>query len=268
MNSTIDGVGGFLADVFGGLLGDVVKQWRNRNLINSLAKTKEHLDKLGIPVENAKALPMGELYAIFEGMSKQDDPNLSDMWSALLANAMDPTKKIIIDPSLPKILEQMSGVDAVVLKFYSDSDTLHKKITAENTKSTQTLSSEELAPYQTFIHSEGENIRAQFPDEILSASIENLLRLGLLYVDLTPNESFTLVKAEIDRDYEVRVDVSELQDELSNIYYHMKTVANAGDDHQLIHTHKWRETLHHSLPYDITRTSVRLIDACTARYPN
>lgn len=60
MNSTVDGLGGFVADVFGGVIGDSVKQWRNRNLVASLAKTKSRLDEMGIPLANAKALPMGE----------------------------------------------------------------------------------------------------------------------------------------------------------------------------------------------------------------
>ncbi|MGF6157420.1 hypothetical protein M2267_002679 [Ensifer sp. KUDG1] len=34
---------------------------------------------------------------------------------------MNPDAKFIVDPSLPNILEQLSGVDAVILKFYHDS---------------------------------------------------------------------------------------------------------------------------------------------------
>ncbi|MBV5350159.1 hypothetical protein JZU71_03110, partial [bacterium] len=73
MNETWAGASGFIGDVFGGLVGDKVRQWRVRNLISALAATKAHLESFGISVDQAKALPMAELLVIFEGASKTDD---------------------------------------------------------------------------------------------------------------------------------------------------------------------------------------------------
>ncbi len=109
-----------VANVFGGLIGDAIREWRTRNLIRHLARTAEILEARGVSLDKAKALPMGEAYAMFEEASKQDDPTLAEMWSALLANAMDATKGVRIEPAFVATLRVISGVDAHVLRFFRE----------------------------------------------------------------------------------------------------------------------------------------------------
>lgn len=120
MNTTLDGVTGVIGDAFGGLVGDGIKQWRVRRLVDQLIKTKLHLEKQGIPIEKAKALPMAQALEIFEGTSKQEDTDLSAMWAALLSNSMNPNSTTFIDPSFPKILSSLSGLDAQILNYISE----------------------------------------------------------------------------------------------------------------------------------------------------
>lgn len=102
-------------DVWGGLLGDRIGQWKLRNLINSLERTARLFEAKGIPIENAKHLPNGELLLIFEGMSKSDDDELSSLWARLLANDMT-SSEATNSKMCASILEQMSSDVAVLFQ--------------------------------------------------------------------------------------------------------------------------------------------------------
>lgn len=128
---TAGGVMDSVSDVFGGLIGDAIREWRTRNLISRLARTAEILKAKGVPLDKAKALPMGEAYAMFEEASKQDDPTVAEMWSALLANAMDPAADVRIDPAFVATLRVMGPVEAKVLRLIRDFKIQRNKWVAE-----------------------------------------------------------------------------------------------------------------------------------------
>ncbi|CUW88410.1 MULTISPECIES: Abi-alpha family protein [Rhizobium/Agrobacterium group] len=264
-NLTVDGVAGVTREVFGGLVGDSLTQWRNRNLVTKLAKSKDHFDRLGIPIENAKALPKGELYAIFDGMSKQDDPQLSDMWSALMTNAMRPDIRFVLDPALPKVLEQLSGVDAVILKFYHDAVAIKEKSLAGKSAPDNRIRSADLDEHRRFVRDEGNKVISLFGEDIVSSSIGNLLRLGLFYVEGDFDGSTDLVKIEHGRYSEIVVNTSELKDELANIYYRLNLTYDNVDNHKLTHFYTHGTNHYHFLPYDMTRLANRLLEACTVK---
>ncbi|AEH89400.1 Abi-alpha family protein [Mesorhizobium opportunistum] len=196
MNTTLDGISGVLGDVFGGWFGDDVKQWRTRRLITTLIKTKEHLEAAGIPIENAKSLPMGELYAIFDGCSKQEDISLTEMWSALLANAMNPTNDKYIDPSFSRILGNLSGLDAAILKYIMDFNSKRDALFAKRReilndahvnkqmkggKSFDLMIDEIEKEFSDWADGEHQGQFKGFSVENISYSISNLLRIGLIY---------------------------------------------------------------------------------------
>lgn len=114
------GVMDTVSDVFGGLIGDAIREWRTRNLVSHLARTAEILKAKGVSLDKAKALPMGEAYAMFEEASKQDDPTVAEMWSALLANAMDPALDVKVEPAFVATLRAMGPVEANVLRLIRD----------------------------------------------------------------------------------------------------------------------------------------------------
>lgn len=262
-NLAVDSIGNLVGDVFGGLIGDRVKQWRNRNLVTSLAKTKEHLDHLGIPIDKAKVLPTGELYAIFDGMSKQDDPQLTDMWAALLANAMNPERNFVLDPSLPKVLEQLSGADAVILKFYHDAGAIKEPSPKNRNTTIDPTKTDTLENYRHFIQDEGDRILRLFGQEIASSSIGNLIRLGLLFVETSFDEHSTLVSVSVNRRSEFVVEDGELRDQLSHIYYRLNLASDNVEQHHLTHFTNYGGKERYFLPYDMTRLASRLIQACS-----
>lgn len=259
MNSTVDGLGGFVADVFGGVIGDSVKQWRNRNLVASLAKTKSRLDEMGIPLANAKALPMGEMYAIFDGMSKQDDPHLIEMWASLLAAAMNPDGPAL-DPAFTKILELLSGVDAVILTFQFEAEAIRRK----GIKDDKIVEPAALEAYRDFIEREGNIIVERFGSAIISSAVSNLIRLGLLTVESSFDASNNLIELSEGR-YGPQVEYPGLMDELNHIYYRLNLVSDNTEDHALTGHYVHRDKKTYFLPYDLTRLAFRLLSACLSK---
>lgn len=117
---TADGAMDIAGNIVGGLIGDRIREWRTRNLVSSLSRTADFLRAKGIPLDKTRALPMGEAYAMFEEASKQDDPTVQEMWSALLANAMDAGNDVRIEPAFVSTLRVIGGLEARVLRFDRD----------------------------------------------------------------------------------------------------------------------------------------------------
>ena len=117
IGATADGVISTAGNIAGGLLGDAIRDWRNRRLFDRAAETAEMLKRRGVDLEKVKTLPMGEVYALFDGATKEDDPGLASMWSALLANALDPAMDITVSKDIVGVLQQLTPKDAAVLEF-------------------------------------------------------------------------------------------------------------------------------------------------------
>ncbi|MGV1751521.1 Abi-alpha family protein [Agrobacterium sp. CG674] len=234
MNDTWGGFAAFSGDVFGGLVGDRIKQWRTRNLIDVLAKTRDHLAKHGVSIENAKTLPMGEVYAIFEGASKTDDVDLSDMWAALLSNEMNPSNKTSVDPSFQRILSELSGLDARIMHYLKRHENLSEERQSKRDEVLKpkgvALSNEEkerldIVEKLNFIKVEYEGKQKAARDEIvshystdnISYSVSSLVRLGLINNGSGGYAGDTLVQAGMRRG-EIELDTSGLRSELQWVW--------------------------------------------------
>lgn len=235
LNDTWTGASGFVGEVFGGLVGDRVKQWRTRNLVDSLVKTRDHLRKNGVEIENAKALPMGELYAIFEGASKTDDVDLRDMWSALLSNKMNPDKESFTDPSFPRLLGELSGLDAQILNYmvkFAACSEAHSKVMQETwsgfnySTPDEEIHAKKQAEYRArkkAFKGEAETLKKvitdRFSDEHISYSISNLSRLGLIDMpEKGPLGRTALITMNIDhRTDKITMSTTGLEAELKDL---------------------------------------------------
>jgi hypothetical protein len=177
------GVMDTVSDVFGGLIGDAVREWRTRNLIGRLARTAEILKAKGVTLDKAKALPMGEAYAMFEEASKQDDPTVSEMWAALLANAMDPKLNVSVNPTIVSALRSINGRDAKVLIYV---DAFFKTVghLQEKHKDRMPLEITPLINFETKKLKEG--MLSDFSEEEVSESVANLIRQGFIFARRQP----------------------------------------------------------------------------------
>lgn len=108
----------FLRKIFGpaaGEIGDMfldrVRAYRYRNVEKNSARAEAMLATTGRP---AGEVPLRTLIPLIEGASREDDPSLSELWAALLANAAD-TGGTEIGPMFPTILSQLSPGEARLL---------------------------------------------------------------------------------------------------------------------------------------------------------
>lgn len=232
LNETWTGAAGFIGDVFGGLVGDRTKQWRTRNLVDALAQTKDHLESKGVPIEKAKALPMGELLVIFEGASKTDDVDLSAMWAGLLSNGMNPQKDTFIDPSFPRLLANLSGLDARLLNHVFE---YQKRFDSHQAAATAlwadvSLWSDQTSPRFLAAKATNEELLMSFREDAerldravnegtspqhVSYSITNLLRLGLFEAPDTLSPFDKLLDVNLDYNQNLVVDTRKLEQVLN-----------------------------------------------------
>lgn len=277
MNTTLDGLTGVIGDVFGGLVGDGIKQWRVRRLVDQLVRTKEHLEKRGIPVEKAKALPMAQALEIFEGASKQEDADLSAMWAALLSNSMNPSSTTFIDPSFPKILSSLSGLDAQILNYISEYSRRIGVYEEEvgpfvakignpktyNTPEYTAAMTEIEGLKKKFLTETGtmkDAITDAFAAENIAYSTSHLLRLDLIY---WPTERpHDLVIAQETRRGQIEINDQNLQSELE-ILKAMITMGSEAERRPIpLFTPQFDR--HNSTPlYRLTGLGQRFLAACT-----
>lgn len=109
---TAKGLSNFSGNLFAGLLGDRISEWKTRNLIKQCRRTAEFLQDQGIPLADARSLPNGELYALFSGMSEADQPSIQELWSSLLARRMSVDGTEDFDPEVVATLRAFTSSDA------------------------------------------------------------------------------------------------------------------------------------------------------------
>ncbi len=93
----------------GGILTDTIGYWRLKNQVRLIVKTKEWLEEK--KVDPAKVLPDIFVPILDEG-GKVEDQQLSDMFASLLASHLDSRTQDRVHPSFPKVLAQLSPLDA------------------------------------------------------------------------------------------------------------------------------------------------------------
>jgi len=155
-------------DIFGGFVGDKIRAWRIRNSIELAERTARLLKAKGVSLERSKALPMGEVYAIFEGASKVDDPVLQELWANLLAKLMDPEEIIETQSYFISILTNLTAIEAGVLNVIAKFDIAKHGIETERR--------DHLSENEPMPGDEVQKAYANF-DEKLSAKVE-LLKVG------------------------------------------------------------------------------------------
>ncbi|RWA97590.1 Abi-alpha family protein [Mesorhizobium sp.] len=264
---TAGGVMDTVSDIFGGLIGDAIKEWRKRNLISLLARTAEILKARGVALEKAKALPMGEAYAMFEEASKQDDPAIAEMWAALLANAMDERTDASIDPAFVAVLRVISGVEAHVLKLVHNFKTARARIIKQVVSSSKwgrPMTMGMRADAQKLLQVDIENFRASRASigsqKRLEIALANLVRERCLYVPAPSYSDRKLTEQAYAIDGRLEI-VSEprVLDALGDLSWAVDGQSGRADDSQPLEV---QDKTPVDLSYDVTEFGLRLLMAC------
>jgi hypothetical protein len=110
-------VGGPAARELGLFLAEEVKtigSIREAKRMTTLARAAEMVKAAGFEPQQ---IPRKILVPILEGASLEDDPDLTERWAALLANASREGAGAAAGPRFPYILQQISPLEALILDY-------------------------------------------------------------------------------------------------------------------------------------------------------
>jgi hypothetical protein len=116
-------VGGFLAQVFkepitevAGMLTDRLKFARLKRLVEMQSQVNEILSARKI--SDTRSVPPKLALPLLEEASLEDDTSLQNLWSHLLANAMDPGFSGDLRTGFIEMIKGLTAEDAQVLEFF------------------------------------------------------------------------------------------------------------------------------------------------------
>lgn len=123
INDVAEPITNSLSDAWSAVLGDKIAAWRLRNAAATQVKLHEELKRLGVSLDNAK-IPERYAFAWFDEATKQDEPEIQELFARLLAKAAAGDKDAGDRRNL-EILSRMTPMDAQVFhwileKFGSD----------------------------------------------------------------------------------------------------------------------------------------------------
>ena len=113
-------------DTVGLLGGDHLRELRIRNLDKISRKTEDILSERG--VEDPEPIGLKALLPALEAASEETDETLQDMWANLLANAMDPSRKVSPRRVFTEKLKEFDPPDVLVFSH------MGKLMTSEKAK--------------------------------------------------------------------------------------------------------------------------------------
>lgn len=108
-------IGPAIGEVYGILIGDRVAAARHRRLDEMTRKTKKILHDRD--VREQQELPEDIAIPLLEAAQGESREELKDLWSRLLANAMDPSRSERVRPEFISLLQKLEPLDARVLEF-------------------------------------------------------------------------------------------------------------------------------------------------------
>ena len=138
-----------------------------KNDLSELAQLKEMLDNKGL---SPRKVPLKILYPLLEYGSLEEDVNLRELWSALLAKASSPEFSVAFSQMYIEILRQLSPNEVEILNFMVN----------EYEKDSSVAKGEKKYDHESIIKSIGLSMNAY---KIL---VLNLVRLNL--IELPPME--------------------------------------------------------------------------------
>lgn len=108
--------GDLLADSIG-ILGDRVRRKRQMNAQLGLEETRAQLEAKGVELTDITPPEEEDLHIVVEGMSLAGDDKLRDLWSGLLATALDPDSESSVERPFTSAIASLSPADARIMTY-------------------------------------------------------------------------------------------------------------------------------------------------------
>lgn len=266
-----DGLVATSANIFGGLIGDSLREWRTRNLVRHLATTADFLKAKGIPIDKARALPMGELYSMFEEASKQDEPSVSSLWAGLLANAMNPLDDVSIRPAFTDALRSLGAVEAAIMEFiwlYSPKESALNQILRPDIFSPprkhERSSSELLVENADFCDQNYDRLMLKFTETQIKTGLNHLIRQRCIVIPTHEIDKLQLTDIEFDEDHnriEI-IDHDRLYRYISDIVQSVNIHSGRSAKGIMLPDIVMKYHLYRNLNYELTDFGRQLMEAC------
>lgn len=107
-----------LSEAWSAVLGDRIAAWRLRNAAKLQVKVNDELDRMGLSLNNAK-IPERYAFAWFDEATKQDEPEIQELFARLLAKAAAGDEDAADRRNL-EVLSRMTPMDARVMAWLFD----------------------------------------------------------------------------------------------------------------------------------------------------
>lgn len=105
------------ASEVGGYLGDGRRMRRFERQVRMFKRANEMLAEAGIDPSRVDWKVLTPLVA---GAADEEDDSMAERWAALLANAAAGEYGFFVHPSFPRVLSEMSALDAALLNRFAD----------------------------------------------------------------------------------------------------------------------------------------------------
>lgn len=167
--------GGVLSDVWHGLIGDKVANWRLLRAADASEALGKELDRRGTSV-NIDKIPERFAYSWFDKVTQEDEPEILELFAKLLANASEGNEDAL-DRKNIELVSQMSPKDAELFGKLSEASRELSKSGASRTTLPRrsTIASEEIK--WDYVSLVGALEQEGFLD---IASIDRLVSIGVL----------------------------------------------------------------------------------------
>lgn len=114
----IEPVATTLSDTWAAVIGDRVAAWRLKNAASLQIKVNEEIGKLGLQLDRSK-IPERYAFAWFDEATKQDEPEIQDLFARLLARAAAGDEDAL-DRRHLEIVSKFTPIEARLLQRISD----------------------------------------------------------------------------------------------------------------------------------------------------
>ena len=115
LNDAVEPITNTLSDAWSAVIGDRIAAWRLKNAANLQVKVNEELASMGLTLNNAK-IPERYAFAWFDEATKQDEPEIQELFARLLAKAAAGNEAAADRRNL-EILTRMTPMDARVMNW-------------------------------------------------------------------------------------------------------------------------------------------------------
>ncbi len=164
---------GAASDELSTLLTEQMRFWRFKNGARIIANAEQIVRERGIEIETLKKIPYGEQFLLLERATLEEKEEVQDLWSALIANSVDPQSNTQINKRILDILSSLTPPEAGLLKVLAF--TLDDRVN-------NSMEPEELLSFQAEIVDIATKHWRHFPDEEKESAAQNLIRLRCIAI--------------------------------------------------------------------------------------